>query len=521
MKHIIIRTNFSKEVGLGHIFRMKHLAKELSKKSKLTFYLDNYNELIEQILNFECQYLYKKNQKFQSQRIDSIKLKNEIKNKKIDCIIVDDYRLDAEWEKSFYTKIPIVVFDDYNFRKHKCDIIVDAKWTGKLTYKRYNGLVNKKTLKLCGPNFSIINSYKRKTKKSSIFKILFYIGGGGDFNKYLNFLFHFSEKIKKNKKYKIFVICGPLARGQKKLKDISKKNKNIVIIYNNLNISKILSETNLYVGVSSSIIYELNYLNVLSVLFASSANQKNDIMHLKDLGFNFLISDKDFFLRKEKVCDFLILLIKNYKKLKILSKKKLKIDNNGSKRISKIIFKLSNLTLKQNNKIENFLKTQRFTDESNNKKDGIYKVKDNQINNYLMGKNLSSNLKNSINTKKIKNLDHYIWWFTQKSKLFYYIRNKKIRIYLNHRKIFVNKNYYYYGGWFVAKNKIKIGDAIKIVKWQTTKFKKYPWLAIIKKKNKFVYKLNDYLKFKKINFNNVYKKFFNIKNQNQYYLLKK
>ena len=146
----------------------------------------------------------------------------------------------------------------------------------------------------------------------------------------------------------------PLARGQKKLKDISKKNKNIVIIYNNLNISKILSETNLYVGVSSSIIYELNYLNVLSVLFASSANQKNDIMHLKDLGFNFLISDKDFFLRKEKVCDFLILLIKNYKNLKILSKKKLKIDNNGSKRIFKIIFKLSNLTLKQNNKIENF-----------------------------------------------------------------------------------------------------------------------------------------------------------------------
>ena len=81
MKHIIIRTNFSKEVGLGHIFRMKHLAKELSKKSKLTFYLDNYNELIEQILNFECQYLYKKNQKFQSQRIDSIKLKMKLNKK--------------------------------------------------------------------------------------------------------------------------------------------------------------------------------------------------------------------------------------------------------------------------------------------------------------------------------------------------------------------------------------------------------------------------------------------------------
>ena len=37
-----------------------------------------------------------------------------------------------------------------------------------------------------------------------------------------------------------------------------------------------------------------------------------------------------------------------------------------------------------------------------------------------MGKNLSSNLKNSINTKKIKNLDHYIWWFTQKSVILLY-----------------------------------------------------------------------------------------------------
>ena len=44
---IAIRTNFNKEVGLGHIFRMRILAKELSKKSKLIFFLDKYDELIE------------------------------------------------------------------------------------------------------------------------------------------------------------------------------------------------------------------------------------------------------------------------------------------------------------------------------------------------------------------------------------------------------------------------------------------------------------------------------------------
>ena len=51
MHNIIIRTNFNEKVGLGHIFRMKNLAKELSKNSRLTFYLDKYSELAEKILN--------------------------------------------------------------------------------------------------------------------------------------------------------------------------------------------------------------------------------------------------------------------------------------------------------------------------------------------------------------------------------------------------------------------------------------------------------------------------------------
>ena len=60
MHNIIIRTNFNEKVGLGHIFRMKNLAKELSKNSRLTFYLDKYSELAEKILNYNFEYLYKK-----------------------------------------------------------------------------------------------------------------------------------------------------------------------------------------------------------------------------------------------------------------------------------------------------------------------------------------------------------------------------------------------------------------------------------------------------------------------------
>lgn len=524
MHNIIIRTNFNEKVGLGHIFRMKNLAKELSKNSRLTFYLDKYSELAEKILNYNFEYLYKKNEKFKGQKDDSVKLKKRIKGKKIDCIIVDDYRFDESWEKTFYKIYPIVVFDDNNIKNHRCDIIIDAKWEGVNTSNRYKNLVDKNTLKLLGPEFSIINTKKTNQSKVYSFNILFYIGGGGNYKRYYNFLKKFSETLKENKNCKIFVVSGPLVnkKEQSQLIEFEKKFNNIKIIKNNFNISKLLIDINLYVGVASSIIYELNHHNILSVLFSNAKNQKNDITNLADLGFNFLIKKQDLFLRTQKVSKLLTLILKNYKRLKYSTKCKLHVDKNGSKKISKLIINLIDKDLVKLTKFKRLnVKDKYLKKKIIYKKDGIYKIKDSELNNYLISRNLKANLKNSINTKKITNLDHYIWWLTQKNKLFYFIRKNKIRIYLNHRRISINKKQYYYGGWFISKNQTILSDFFTIINWQIKKFNKYPWLAIIKKKNYFVYKLNSYLKFKKITFNHIYKDFFKIKNVNQYYLLKK
>ena len=257
-------------------------------------------------------------------------------------------------------------------------------------------------------------------------------------------------------------------------------------------------------------------------MFSNAENQKNDITNLADLGFNFLIKKKDLFSRAQKVSNLLILILKNYKRLKYPTTNKFHVDKNGSKKISKLIINLIDKDLVKLTKFKKInVKDKYLKKKMIYKKDGIYKIKDSELNNYLISRNLKANLKNSINTKKIPNLDHYIWWLTQKNKLFYFIRKNKIRIYLNHRRILINKKQYYYGGWFISKNQTILSDFFTIINWQIKKFNKYPWLAIIKKKNHFVYKLNSYLKFKKIPFNHIYKDFFKIKNVNQYYLLKK
>ena len=168
MKNVIIRTNFNKNIGLGHLFRMKLLAEKLSKKAKITFYLDHYDKIIKKVIKFDCIFLYKKNEHFRNQHLDALILKKKIKSINVNCIIVDDYRLNSKWEKVFYKNYSLVIFDDNNTHQHVCDLIIDSKWTGKSTHLRYKKLCNNNALRLCGPNFSIVRKMKKNKKKNKV-----------------------------------------------------------------------------------------------------------------------------------------------------------------------------------------------------------------------------------------------------------------------------------------------------------------------------------------------------------------
>jgi len=518
MKTVIIRTNISDKVGLGHLFRMKNLAKELSKKYKVIFLLDKNEKIIRKIINFECFFLYKKNEVFTSQLDDARRSKKIIDNIKTDLLIIDDYRLNNIWEKIFYKRIKIVVFDDTNNIKHKCNILVDSKWTGKLTSQRYQKLLPKSTIKLLGPKFSIINLVnKNKKKKNSFYNLLFYLGGAGNFNYYLEVIKSLCEISKFDKFFIITIVVGPLSKGKDKLETLIKTYKNLKIIENNFNITKVLSEVDLYLGVSSSIIYELNYYKIPSVLFSVSNNQKNNVKFLSDLGFHFIVKNNDFKNNYEKISKLILILLKNFRRLKIMNRNVIKIDKFGSKRIVDFISKIDDPrdSVRDNSNSLFGIELKKKENE------GINKVNDSQINQYLNYRNIKSNRLNSINSNKIKNLDHYIWWFEQRAKLYYYVREKQIRLFFFHKKIKIKNIFYYYGGWFKTYSSVLISDLMFVINWQLKMNNKHIWLVVIKKKNRFVYNLNLYLGFKKIAYNKHQLNFFKNININNYYLLKK
>ena len=527
MQEIIIRTNFNSKIGLGHLFRTKILAKNCEQQKYKIIYALDYKVENKNLLNYEYFYLYSKNKKFTDQTEDAKILNEKIKQKKVKYIIVDDYRFNNIWEKFFYQKgKKLIVFDDYCQKKHLCDFIINSKWSGIGNLEQeYKNLVPKKCKKLLGPKYSIINpNLKKKKHISKKLNLLFYFGGGGNFNDYNKVIISFCSKIKKNKlknKVHINIIIGPLAINYGKLKILAKKNDFVNLFENTLDLSVILKKTSIFFGTSSSIVNELNYLNIPSCLFSTSDNPRQNFKYREDYG-QFLYFDKNELIHVEKITHFLLILIKNYKRIRNLcNKKKIFIDKKGTKRIIQEINKPNYINAKKK------LNKSFFSEEILGK---IYPVKDTLINEYLDSRNLRENRKNSLNTNYINKIDHYIWWFTTKRQSFYLLRKKKIRLFLSQELVTFKKNFFWAGGWFNSKNKCNILDIMQALKWQLKNSKKIyncPWIVIIKKTNKAVFKINRYLGYQIVSktkdrlLYQTLKSFYNINKSQNYFFLKK
>ena len=131
------------------------------------------------------------------------------------------------------------------------------KWEGKNNIFKKNHFV--------GPKYCIIDqSLKKKNKISKKKNFLIYTGGSGNFKKILPILNSLKNILDKNKinDLKFNVIIGPLSKFN--FSYIKKFNtKYFNFIKKKYDINNLLNNTDLYFGVSSSIIYDLNYLKYL------------------------------------------------------------------------------------------------------------------------------------------------------------------------------------------------------------------------------------------------------------------
>ena len=314
----------SNEYGFGHFKRM------LNFKKKLTNY--NYKNYL---THFHGDSLF-----FVKKKISITYLSKFIKKKQIFFIVLDLSNPKFLKKKIFLEivkilsnlKIPLIIFDDFSKQIYKnlkffskfiivCPYIYDNKFI-KNKRKKYPNL-------FVGTKYAVLQKNEKFKKKNLKLKKVLISCGGTDFKKLTLKLI---QILKKNSYLKICAIIGPHFDKSEKSKILSLENKNIKIMSNVDNISKVAKNYDLGIITSGLTKYEL--LSIRMRFAVISENKEFFRFHYPfsrkklcyDLGYF-----KNFKLLEAKINN----LIYNFKNFDQLVKFK-SIDTNGSDRLIKI-----------------------------------------------------------------------------------------------------------------------------------------------------------------------------------------
>lgn len=142
-------------------------------------------------------------------------------------------------------------------------------------------------------------------------------------------------------------------------------------------------------------------------------------------------------------------------------------------------------------------------------------------NEYLNYRNKLINRKNSTSIKMIKAIDHYIWWLSNKSrKSFKIIKNNKILAIMYYDLKIIKGKKFFFPGYFLCDQNIKVFDILKIIKIQNNlldKFEQKVCIIKVYKNNIFSNSHVKYFNYQKLKKNSLlYKKFFNKKDDKKF-----
>lgn len=329
-KNLIFKIYCNSESGLGHLIRCYRIASKIKKKFNIYFILDKkiQNKKISlKLKGIKTIFLYSSDDKFKNQNDDYLRFKIKIHNLKSNYIFIDDYRLGLHWHKKV-TKIikNIIIIDDLNNRKFFGKYYLNYKATNLVKLKeKVKKNCNKNIKLLLGPKYCILDENLRKTK-SKHFNII--INFGNFFN-FLNLKIFLKNLLNYQfcKKVKIFIFIGTFGKNYYYLNNSEYRNK-FTLVKKSIFIEKYLNKCSLFIGSSGHSIYDMSYLNVPSIFFSETVNQKNDIQDLKKLGHYFYMNKKKY--SNKEFIQFINKIILNYNEFKKLNlRKKIKLSKDG------------------------------------------------------------------------------------------------------------------------------------------------------------------------------------------------
>jgi len=317
-----------KELGLGHIYRCINLAHYL-KKNQISFLLEDFGGARE-VLNdngFHDIRFLKRNITLNLDIKSTVKF---IKEKRIDLVIVDNYRVKIKYLKELKKSTIVVVIADVRKTNYPADLLVNGfiGYKNKIIKNRYGSKC------LLGPNFQILNKgFIKKEYIKKKFKILVTFGGFDEKNiaqTIAKELVNFPSKIK------VKIIQGPVADKSNKITKIIKNHeRDIKIVTHSRKMFYEIEQAEFGICSGGITTYEFAAMNVP---FAIICDDKHQLLTAKEwqkkrIALNLGMMNKNI---KIKIQKLFLDIVKN----RIILKRSKVVDGFGAKRVSDEIFKI-------------------------------------------------------------------------------------------------------------------------------------------------------------------------------------
>jgi len=502
---IVFRANASPTTGVGHLARSHRLGTVLARRGYAChFMVDRPDSFLKDYLQpFECTGLYEHNERFADEKIDAQRFLARVQGKAVEAVIVDDYRLSEVWEKQGAGKAPVVVLDDRDAVSHACSILVDGKWTGHTTHQRYLKKVPAACTRLLGPQYLLLDegllgsgvASGKAPGGGSAMNLMVSLGGGGDLAVAVGLIEQVLQQAPVGLDLQIRPVVGYFAANKEKLHELAKRDARVKPIVHERSLLEHMKGTTLYIGTAGGALYEILALKIPAITFSISENQYNELADLGDLGHYFHLNN----INREsfaKLAALVWLMIVNIDRIRALygQARVVEVDGKGLERVACAIIRL--IEGKSAMDVYPDISVPRTADT---KGYSLEHAGDEHINRYLDARNLELNLQNMTETQKVPRLDHYLWWLKSKRKSYVLKKDGEPLLYIWHQPRTFDGTTVLVGGWFVCSELCGAVDALYALNKQLMltdeDYPGLPWVAVIKKTNRYVQALNKRLGF--------------------------
>jgi UDP-2,4-diacetamido-2,4,6-trideoxy-beta-L-altropyranose hydrolase len=348
--NIMIRADASLNIGSGHVMRCLAFSEALrDAENRVSFICrelkGNLSNLIEKT-GFEVHRLFHDEYNRDSQNVDlqndkmkidaeqSIALLKEMQN--IDCLIVDHYSLDKQWEVQMrpYVK-KIMVIDDLADRNHECDLLLDQNYYENME-SRYKDLVADHCRQLLGPKYALLRkefteTRKKLRKRNGELKKIMVFFGGSDLSNETSKVLQAIQALKRSD-ISVDVVIGFNNPHRSEIDAITKRMPETHSYCGVNNMAELMDSADVYVGAAGITTWERCCLGLPSLVITVAQNQVQATRDLANLDLLDYIGEGGS-VSKNDLMSILEKYITNQDELEHYSKKSLKlVDGLGAQR---------------------------------------------------------------------------------------------------------------------------------------------------------------------------------------------